>query len=1584
MLALSYVQLGEQDFVDGGRPSNLNIVNQASANEPFPFNSFKGSDGFLAPSNAGFFFSTSDIPTDNVDELVMVFGIYDHDSQSPENQVAEFTIDEVDFTDSMNALLESRGGANVEYNVYTYVFPPGGPVADGNAEFALRMKGPTVDDFGNVVPQNTNGALLDFVRIGPSCAINLEPLEVEGEFTYNTDLDRCESSGPVLISNGVGPAIQVSGGAVWLDEQTLEATGSFSGEIGGTWTELFSGTGAVNLIGSRDNELMLSQSTPTTLSAAMRPAWLPVELSSVRWMPTEVQFEGTLDLPEFVGGLTLTPQHFLLGNTGLTLAGGFISVPDVDVSLFGAIQIRTSGLGGGYNAGENEVELFGSFTIKSLIGSGGPSVTATFPQGNGIGIGPDGIDFNGTIMASDLGVIPGLFTLKNLSLSINVQDSMLISIGGAAKVQLVSGVQIDGSFNIIGGQLDAVSLAGSRLRFPIGSTGLFLQRVGGAVSGLAEGGPAPTFSGSVGFSFGPEYTIELPEAFGGTFENVSLLSIDLSASATIDFFDFANSDVVLQASATVALLGGVATGSGSIRLDFRRVELEVNTTFTALAGFIQSQTHLAANAALNLSASGSASITIPESVPLVGGTQLFGGNMFLNYRHNATLADDYIAGYADIATWFGTFRTGARVNFDGTATVLGLVPLNEASPSPAGAPPAGTNGGVPLSASRSFAVPAGSGFVLLSAAWTNELPSVPIRVIDPHGTVYTSANFGTIVDYVDEFTGAKRATVAVREPVSGSWTLELPDVSEIGTVNFEAFGVAEEPSIAFSSPLGAVPGGQVSIAYVVEERNPGTTVDLYVDSDGAGFDGRQIAAALTGAGEYVWDTFGLAEGTYHVYAVVSDDVSAPVFQYAPGTIRVGDEIVRPQTDEFPVNELYAVTGGHDIAGNGRGDFVAVWGSYQETPVPGAAIYARRFGADGDLRGPEFRVSDDRELNGTAAVAIDSSGNFVVAWEVDAVDAQRVVARRYDASASPVGEVFDVSELAASIDGVTVEMLPSGEFAVAWVEEFEDGFGDTLGTHVMLRRYGSDGAPLAQAAAVTETMAGPEGDEKFHPALSASDDAWIIAWGANNDDTDEIGLFARVVGFDGVPRTAEQPVAVGISDFFDIDDEKYPVLDAAPDGSFLVAWETTDPDADITELRRFSADGTPIGEPISLYASDPAVLSIAAGKGGLAMQTFGDFFGYVLWQIGDGEFNYTPLAPITNLAQDALLAGDLTGSFAAAWTNDDSVVRVRVFEGAAALSSPRGISGALETDDGTRIRVQFNKDVAESVDTADLVVTNVDSSTIVPSDDFVVELDPNTPEVARWRHTTGLPAGRYEVRIPPGVVTDAYGRTNDREFTFEFSILVGDFDYNGVVDDGDIDSLFVEVAAGNNPARFDLSGDALVTAADVLYLVETILATRLGDANLDHKVDRVDAAIVALNYGRSGSAGWARGDFDGDGGTNLVDLAILQRGFNAPPSAPAAIVARGTAGTRRSAYAAVDSQTARPIRQLAATCDAGPVQENSLRVRRQRDRLGDCLPPTVDDALAGLCSAVRTSAGKGTLTGPSRLGEHIKRKTVAGV
>ncbi|MGD0572521.1 MAG: dockerin type I domain-containing protein [Sedimentisphaerales bacterium] len=70
---------------------------------------------------------------------------------------------------------------------------------------------------------------------------------------------------------------------------------------------------------------------------------------------------------------------------------------------------------------------------------------------------------------------------------------------------------------------------------------------------------------------------------------------------------------------------------------------------------------------------------------------------------------------------------------------------------------------------------------------------------------------------------------------------------------------------------------------------------------------------------------------------------------------------------------------------------------------------------------------------------------------------------------------------------------------------------------------------------------------------------------------------------------------------------------------------------------------------------------------------------------------------------------------------------------------------------------------------------------------------------------------------------------------------------------------------------DLNGDGVVDIQDVRTIVQTILGTHFGDANLDGVVDATDIAIVNAHLGQQG--GWAQGDFDGDGWVTECDLEI---------------------------------------------------------------------------------------------------------------
>lgn len=113
-------------------------------------------------------------------------------------------------------------------------------------------------------------------------------------------------------------------------------------------------------------------------------------------------------------------------------------------------------------------------------------------------------------------------------------------------------------------------------------------------------------------------------------------------------------------------------------------------------------------------------------------------------------------------------------------------------------------------------------------------------------------------------------------------------------------------------------------------------------------------------------------------------------------------------------------------------------------------------------------------------------------------------------------------------------------------------------------------------------------------------------------------------------------------------------------------------------------------------------------------------------------------------------------------------------------------------------------------------------------------------------------------------------------------------WDGVVDDADIDYVCRNLGdwSNLNEAVFmdlscDMNGDTAVNFDDVRELVEQILGTQLGDADLDGNRDADDEAIVlaTISAGGSGcnadsSCGWRDGDFNCDGIVDQADLTAV--------------------------------------------------------------------------------------------------------------
>lgn len=117
-------------------------------------------------------------------------------------------------------------------------------------------------------------------------------------------------------------------------------------------------------------------------------------------------------------------------------------------------------------------------------------------------------------------------------------------------------------------------------------------------------------------------------------------------------------------------------------------------------------------------------------------------------------------------------------------------------------------------------------------------------------------------------------------------------------------------------------------------------------------------------------------------------------------------------------------------------------------------------------------------------------------------------------------------------------------------------------------------------------------------------------------------------------------------------------------------------------------------------------------------------------------------------------------------------------------------------------------------------------------------------------------------------------------------VAGDVTGNGIVDATDIDFLGAMINRGTTVSFYDLDSSGAVDPTDREFLVENVLGTFLGDANLDGRVDARDLNAVGIHWQGAGDClRWADGNFDSDRDVDVTDLNVL--GINWLSGMPAA-------------------------------------------------------------------------------------------------
>lgn len=170
--------------------------------------------------------------------------------------------------------------------------------------------------------------------------------------------------------------------------------------------------------------------------------------------------------------------------------------------------------------------------------------------------------------------------------------------------------------------------------------------------------------------------------------------------------------------------------------------------------------------------------------------------------------------------------------------------------------------------------------------------------------------------------------------------------------------------------------------------------------------------------------------------------------------------------------------GYDVAGNWAGDFVVVWASSSDYFITGTVC---------DELDSETEISISGNV---AAVAMNSNGEFVVVSRPFNADTTDIVAQRFDADGTPIGDELEVRMgILASVPNVAVAMLDNGDFLVVWEQD-----PASVPWDVYARRFCCDNGTFMNEFQVNT----PGLHSRLPDVAAAPDGSFLIVWGEDSD------------------------------------------------------------------------------------------------------------------------------------------------------------------------------------------------------------------------------------------------------------------------------------------------------------------------------------------------------------------------------------------------------------------------------------------------------------------------------------------------------
>lgn len=369
-----------------------------------------------------------------------------------------------------------------------------------------------------------------------------------------------------------------------------------------------------------------------------------------------------------------------------------------------------------------------------------------------------------------------------------------------------------------------------------------------------------------------------------------------------------------------------------------------------------------------------------------------------------------------------------------------------------------------------------------------------------------------------------------------------------------------------------------------------------------------------------------------------------------------DATGQPLGPDIRVNSF---TGGDQsfstVAMDAVGNFVVAWTDAVQDGS-GSGVYAKRFSAAGvaqQVPGETPGVTEFR-INSTTlhsqqypSVAMDASGDFIVAWQSTAgqdSDSWGVYAQRYRANGQQQGSEFLVNSFTAGQQrNPKVAVGASGDFVITWMSEGQSGSG----WEVYAKRYDAagvaqevPGAPGQTEFRVNSSIAG----EQLYSSVAADAAGnFVIIWFGDGPGGSGFDIYGKRYNAAGVAQ--EVPGAPGQSEFrvnsSTGGDQVNPAVGLDGDGDFVVSWNNPGQDGDGNGVyaRRYSAAGVAQSDEFQVNTFTVGQQRDAS----VGVSTEGDFI--IAWtsegQDGSGNGVYAQRYTGSTRIEEVRAAGDST-------------------------------------------------------------------------------------------------------------------------------------------------------------------------------------------------------------------------------------------------------------------------------------------------------------------------------------------------------